>query len=102
MDRSEAYEYESDTEVCDEPEAPIIPIRSRTSTDQLTMQVHSSIDGCYHRRIPTLSHTACEQPIHSQLGDLRREELCHPLCRAGCFTDFELRLADERAAKERG
>ena len=92
-----------DTIVVDDPDAeglralpwPAIP---RTSTDELTMQVH--VDGAYHRRIPTLSHTACEKPIHSQFADTRREELCHPLCREGCFTPFELRIADERAAKE--
>jgi hypothetical protein len=95
---SHAFKEEPDREVY-EP-APIVPIRSRVSTDELTMQIHSPIDGCYHRRIPTLSHTACEQPIHSQLGDLRREELFHPLCRRGCFSAFELRLADERQEKE--
>ena len=68
--------------------------------DELTMQVH--VDGCFHRRIPTLSHTACGQPIHSQFAATRREELCEPLCRGGCFTSFELRLTDERAAKENG
>lgn len=69
------------------------------------MQVY--VDGCYHRRlapgsvsVPALSHTSCGKPIHSEFSDVRREELCEPLCQEGCFTEFELKLAAERQQKE--
>lgn len=55
--------------------------------------------GRWHRRTPDLATTACGVPYHSQFAAARREELCHPLCRE-CFTQHELRLADERNAKE--
>lgn len=94
-----------DTVVVDDPDVVPLPVRSRTSTDgALTMQV--LVEGSFHRRIapgssvPALSRTSCDKPIHSQFAPTRREELCHPLCRDGCFTDFELRLADERRRAE--
>lgn len=83
-----------------------LPSIPRTSTDgALTMQVY--VDGCYHRRlapgssVPALSRTSCDKEINSQFDHPRREEICHPLCTDGCFTKYELKLADERAQKER-
>lgn len=76
----------------------------RVSTEELAMHVMLD-DGCFHRRIPSLSHSACEQEIHSQFAPPRegprKDELRHPLCRRGCFTAFEIRIADELEAAER-
>lgn len=75
----------------------------RVSTEELAM--HVMLDGCYHRRIPTLSHTSCARELHSEFAPPReghrKDELRHPLCRHGCFTPFELRIADELEAAER-
>lgn len=116
-----------DTEVVDVPNDPVPPHRRlfpptqppaiatgsqpiptiaipRVSTEELAMHVMLD-DGCFHRRIPTLSHSACEQPVHSEFATpregIRKDELRHPLCRKGCFTPFELRLADQLEAAER-
>ena len=74
--------------VIDDPDDVVsFPVRSRTSTDgALTMQVR--IDGEWHRRIPSLSHTSCALAITGQFNDLRRETLADRLC-AICFTPFE-------------
>lgn len=94
-----------ETIVIDDPDAAPLPLRPRTTTDgALTMQVF--VDGAFHRRlapgsaVPALSRTACDLPIHSQFASTRREELCNPLCRRGCFTPYELELADQRQADE--
>ena len=98
MDHSStAYAYEPDT-VVEEQEAPVIPIRSRTSTDgALTMQVYKGTH--WHRRMPDLATTACGIPIHSQFDPVRREEICVPLCSL-CFTQFELDRAAMTLTKE--
>lgn len=108
-----------DTEVAEDPDVVephkrlFAPLRStaeatqiampRVSTEDLAM--HVMLEGCYHRRIPTLSHTACERPLHSEFAPpregTRKDELRHPLCLDGCFTKFEIRIADELEAAER-
>ena len=72
-----------DTHVIDDPDEPAV---GRVSTGELTMQVR--LDGEWHRRLPTLSHTACALEIAGQFNDLRPEALTEPLC-AICFTAFE-------------
>lgn len=93
-----AFDYAIQNDPDDDELAPIIPIRSRTSTDgALTMQVYK--DAHWHRRMPDLATTACGIPIHSQFDPIRREEICVPLCSA-CFTQFELERAAMTLAKE--
>jgi hypothetical protein len=116
----ERVAYVPDTEVHDDPEDPphrrlfpkpttVPPATGRVPTQELTMHVFHN--GAYHRRIPTLQYTACEDGtdrgrLHSEFAGARdvpkprREELRHPLCRDGCFTPFELRIADELDAFE--
>ncbi len=78
-----------DVDVPDRPDA-FIPPRPRTATAELTMQVH--VNGEWHRRVPDLSTTSCDKPIHSQFDSVRRESLIGKLCRV-CFTPHELRLS---------
>jgi hypothetical protein len=80
--------YDVDTLVADEPAEPFS--RPRTVTDgAMTMQVYIEK---WHRRIPTLSHTACGLRIDGQRNRVRREELTEALC-PDCFTGYELELA---------
>ena len=79
-----------DTRVIDDPDAA--PAIGRVSTGDLTM--HIRIDGIWHRRIPTLSHTACALEIQGEFHDPRREVLEEPLCPI-CFTAYERSQAKE-------
>lgn len=76
-----------DTLVIDDPDA----------TGELDEErMHVLIEGFYHRRTPSLAHSACGIPIATMTAPLRRiERLEHPLCRRGCFSAFELAIADE-------
>jgi hypothetical protein len=81
--------YEPDTVVVDvEDPSP----RARVQAEELTMHVMHG--GLWHRRMPDLSATSCDERYHSQFAPLRREELTEPLCRV-CFTPAEI----ERAAR---
>jgi len=106
----DALAYQRDTEIADVEEeweaAPTVitppppPTIGRVPTGELTMQVH--VEGAYHRRTPDLAMTACgHHRIAGEFCPTRREELKHPLSRdCGCFTPFELSIADAAEAKE--
>lgn len=95
FDQSLAYTDERDTEVVDEP-AQTIPIRPRTSTEDLTMQVWLS--DLWHRKMADLEETACEVPFRLNSEQrTRREQLTQrdgDLCPL-CFTPRERRRANE-------
>lgn len=96
FDRSHAYHYEIQNDSDDDDLAPIIPLRPRTSTDDLTMQVR--IADIWHRKMADIDETACE--IGFRLNSeqrTRREQLTNrdgELCSA-CFTSRERRRANE-------
>ena len=97
-------DYENDTiiaDVDDDWSTPtvITPTIGRVPTGELTMQVY--VNGAHHRRTPDLATTACGILIAGEFCPSRREELRHPLSRdCGCFTPFELSIADAVEAKE--
>lgn len=87
--------HHADTVVVDVDD--FTPPRARVRTEDLTMHVFH--EGRWHRRMPDLSATSCDEQYNSQFAPLRREELTHPLC-PRCFTAAELARADAKRAKE--
>jgi hypothetical protein len=91
--------YAPDTVVVDVEEPPAVA-RPRTTTEDLTMQVHHS-DGSWHRRAAVGGghrFTGCGE--QTAVGSpIRHEEYGGPLCQKGCFTAFELELG-RKADKE--
>lgn len=76
-----------------------IAISRRKTAEAIPMQVY--VNGEHHRRVPSLGCTACGIEYNAQFAPVRPEQLAHPLSRnCGCFTPFELALADEKRRKE--
>lgn len=92
--------YARDTWIVDVDDAPHpSPSLPRVATEELTMQVY--VNGEWHRRMPTLEETSCEQSIDGQRCPVRRNELSGDLCGV-CHTPAEMKRCAENNAKENG
>lgn len=86
LDGGQARAYEPDTLVVDVEESP--------ATEDPTMQIRLD-DGHWHRKIAGVSglFVACGEAIVPRLGhEIRHEAFDGRLCKAGCFSPFELEL----------
>lgn len=63
--------------------------------------MHVYVEGCWHRRMPDLSATACDVRYNAQFAPTRREELVGDMC-GKCFTQPELARAAAANAASRG
>lgn len=71
-----------------------LPERSRTSSEDLTLQIHGD-DGCWHRKAIGGRDTACGIPINLRLRQNHRTESYEGnLCR-NCYSIFELAISHE-------
>ncbi len=83
--------YEADTIVVDaDGWTQKGPTRSPALREDLSVQIHDD-NGVWHRKAVGGSFTACGEPIVHRLRQLHRQEsYAGSICRAGCFSPFEL------------
>ena len=93
--------FAPDVLVADVEERTDAPPRPRRTTEDLTLQTHHGSDGAWHRKAIGGLVTACGLPI-VRGSAMRLEAYNEPLCRRGCFTQFELEKAFQKKDEEHG